>query len=122
MVTKVTLASLIVAILASTTLDAQTTSPTAQTLQATVRQVVGMAQARKSENDPWQGVKVGQVYDEGAEFRTGTRSRVVFSVPPDQTIILDRLGVVKLLIAKRAGNEVRTSLGMPYGRTEYQVE
>jgi len=25
-------------------------------------------------------------------------------------------------IAKRAANEVRTSLGMPYGRTEYQVE
>ena len=90
--------------------------------QATVRQVVGLAQARKSENDPWQAVKVGQVYDEGAEFRTGIRSQVVFSVPPDQTIILDRLGVVKLLIAKRAGNEVRTSLGMPYGRTEYQVE
>jgi hypothetical protein len=90
--------------------------------QATVRQVVGIAQARKSENDAWQAVKVGQVYDEGAEFRTGIRSRVVFSVPPDQTIILDRLGVVKLLIAKREGNEVRTSLGMPYGRTEYQVE
>ncbi len=100
-----------------------TTAPATQGIQqATVRQVVGLAQARKSENDPWQAVKVGQVYDEGAEFRTGIRSQVVFSVPPDQTIILDRLGVVKLLIAKRAGNEVRTSLGMPYGRTEYQVE
>src|SRR5882672_5620418 len=101
--------------------QAVTTAPSGAQ-QATVRQVVGIAQARKSENDAWQAVKVGQVYDEGAEFRTGIRSRVVFSVPPDQTIILDRLGVVKLLIAKREGNEVRTSLGMPYGRTEYQVE
>src|SRR5215208_3356789 len=108
---------------AETAFDAQlaTTAPSG-VQQATVRQVIGIAQARKSEDQPWQTVKVGQIYDEGAEFRTGIRSRVVFSVPPDQTIILDRLGVVKLLIAKRAGNEVRTSLGMPYGRTEYQVE
>jgi len=98
------------------------TVPVVTAQQATVREVVGIAQARKSENDPWQIVKVGQVFDEGAEFRTGIRSRVVFQIPPDQTIILDRLGVVKLLIAKRAANEVRTSLGMPYGRTEYQVE
>jgi hypothetical protein len=106
-----------------TAFDAQlaTTAPSG-VQQATVRQVIGIAQARKSEDQPWQTVKVGQIYDEGAEFRTGIRSRVVFSVPPDQTIILDRLGVVKLLIAKREGNEVRTSLGMPYGRTEYQVE
>jgi len=98
------------------------TAPTVRAQQATVREVVGIAQARKSENEPWQAVKVGQVFDEGAEFRTGIRSRVVFQVPPDQTIILDRLGTVKLLIANRQGNEVRTSLGMPYGRTEYQVE
>jgi hypothetical protein len=98
------------------------TAPTVRAQQATVREVVGIAQARKSENEAWQAVKVGQVFDEGAEFRTGIRSRVVFQVPPDQTIILDRLGTVKLLIANRQGNEVRTSLGMPYGRTEYQVE
>jgi hypothetical protein len=98
------------------------TAPAVTTQQATVRQVVGIVRARKSENDPWQPVKVGDAFEEGVEFRTAPRSRVVFTVPPDQTIILDRLGVVKLLIAKRAGNEVRTSLGMPYGRTEYQVE
>ena len=98
------------------------TAPTVTAQQATVRQVVGIVRARKSENDAWQPVKVGDVFEEGVEFRTAPRSRVVFTVPPDQTIILDRLGVVKLLIAKRTGNEVRTSLGMPYGRTEYQVE
>jgi hypothetical protein len=103
-------------------LQALATAPVTRTQQATVVQVVGIARARKTENDPWQTVQVGQVFDEGVEFRTATRSRVVFQVPPDQTIILDRLGVVKLLIAKRAGNEVQTSLGMPYGRTEYQVE
>jgi len=76
----------------------------------------------KTENDPWQRIQVGQVVDEGAEFRTGPFSRVIFQVPPDQTIILDRLGVVKLLIAKRTTTGVETNLGMPYGRTEYQVE
>jgi len=110
---------------AETSFESQlvTTAPTTKGMQqATVRQVIGVVRARKSENDPWQDVKVGQVFDEGVEFRTGIRSQVVFSVPPDQTIILDRLGVVKLLIAQRDGNEARTSLGMPYGRTEYQVE
>ncbi|HEV8606318.1 MAG TPA: hypothetical protein VGQ99_13175 [Tepidisphaeraceae bacterium] len=102
--------------------QALATAPVTRAQQATVREVVGNVRARKSENDPWQAVKVGELFDEGAEFRTGIRSRVVFQIPPDQTIILDRLGVVKLLIAKRAGNEVQTSLGMPYGRTEYQVE
>jgi hypothetical protein len=102
--------------------NAATTPPATSALKATVREVVGIAQARKSETEAWQSVKVGQVYEEGVEFRTGIRSRVVFQVPPDQTIILDRLGVVKLLIARGGGNEVRTSLGMPYGRTEYQVE
>src|SRR3989440_12762316 len=98
------------------------TAPTVTAQQATVPQVVGIVRARKSENDAWQPVKVGDVFEEGVEFRTAPRSRVGFTVPPDQTIILDRLGVVKLLIAKRTGNGVRTSLGMPYGRTEYQVE
>jgi hypothetical protein len=119
---KITTASLLLAFVASTLAHAQATAPTAQTLQATVREVVGIVRARNSENDPWQEVKVGQVYKEGVEFHTGIRSRVVFSIPPDQSILLDRLGVVKLLIARGAGNEVRTSLGMPYGRTEYQVE
>ena len=122
MLTRTTLVSLILGLTLTNLAYAQATAPAGQNLQATVRQVVGIAQARKSEDDKWQTVKVGQVFDEGAEFRTGIRSRVVFSVPPDQTIILDRLGVVKLLVARRAANEVRTSLGMPYGRTEYQVE
>jgi len=75
----------------------------------------------------WYGTENGQapsggIEDEGAEFRTGIRSLVKLSIPPDQTIIIDRATTVKLLIAKRQGAEVRTSLGMPYGRTEYQVE
>lgn len=110
------------ALIASTPLHAQATAPTAQTLQATIRQVVGNVRARTSENDPWKPVQVGQVVNEGTEFITGPKSRVVFFVPPDQTIILDRLGTVKLLIARQAGDEVQTKLGMPYGRTEYQVE
>jgi len=119
---KITLASLILVLLASTLVDAQATAPTTQTLQATVVQVTGTVAARRSENDPWQEVKVGQVFDEGVEFRTGVHSQVVFQVPPDQTIILDRLGSAKLLIAKRQADEVRTSIGMRYGRTRYRVE
>jgi hypothetical protein len=121
MSTKIPLLSLITLLSITSYIHAQATAP-AQNLQATVRQVVGMAQMRPAENAAWQTVRVGMVVGEGAEFRTGPRSRVVFQIPPDQTIILDRLGIVRLLIAKRTIEGVQTNLGMPYGRTEYQVE
>src|SRR5258706_13945260 len=59
---------------------------------------------------------------EGAEFRTGPRSAVRVLIPPDQTITLDRLGVVKLMQAIQQGNVVKTKVGMPYGRTRYDIE
>src|SRR2546430_13951792 len=74
------------------------TAPTVTAQQATVRQVVGIVRAPKSENDAWQPVNGGDGFQEGVEFRTAPPSPVAFTVPPDLTIILYRLGVVKLLI------------------------
>src|SRR3989442_14376586 len=122
MSTKITLRALALTLLITTFAHAQATAPAAQTLQATVTQLVGTAQLRKPENDPWQAVKVGTIVEEGAEIRTNIRSRVVFHLPPDQDIVVARATLVKLLLAKRTATEVQTSLGMPYGRTQYLVE
>src|SRR5438552_4704388 len=115
--------SAIVLILSVTTLTyAQATAPSAQPLQATITEVTGSAHARKSENDPWETAKVGMKLNEGAEIRTNIRSRVVYHIPPDQNIVIARVTITKLLLARGDGNEVQTKLGMPYGRTQYLVE
>src|SRR5262245_52114151 len=70
-----------------------------QTLRATITGVEGIVQVREDEDRPWVAARKGMVVGEGAEFRTGPRSAVQFSIPPDQTITLDRLGIVKLVQA-----------------------
>jgi hypothetical protein len=88
----------------------------------TVTGVVGNVQVREGSDKPWQKAVVGMAVTEGAEFRTGPRSAVRVLIPPDQTISLDRLGVVKLMQAMKDGNVVKTKVGMPYGRTRYDIE
>lgn len=95
----------------------------AQKLTVTISEVVGSVQVRAGDDQPWQAAKVGMKLDEGAEFRTGLRSRVRFTIPPDQQITLDRLGTVKVLQAiQQSPTSVKTDLGMKYGRTSYDVE
>ena len=62
------------------------------------------------------------VVSENAEFRTGPRSAVRFTIPPDQTVTLDRLGTVKVLEAINNNGKLTTNLGMKYGRTRYDIE
>ena len=105
---------------AAATTNASTT--TAAPLQITVTGVEGIVQVRDASDKPWQKATVGMNVTEGAEFRTGPRSAVRVLIPPDQTITLDRLGVVKLMQAIQQGNVVKTKVGMPYGRTRYDIE
>lgn len=94
-----------------------------EALKATITAVQGAVQVRESSEKPWKKAEVGMVLDEQAEFRTGPRSAVQFTIPPDQTIALDRLGTVKLLTAiKEKGGKIKTELGMKYGRTRYDIE
>jgi len=91
-------------------------------LKITVTGFEGMVQYRTAADQPWKAVENGLVLDENAEFRTGQRSAVRFTIPPDQTVTLDRLGTIKVLQAVRDGNKVKTKLGMKYGRTRYDIE
>lgn len=91
-------------------------------LHATITGVEGRVQVRSGDDAKWQKAQVGMVVDQGAEFRTGPASAVRVQIPPGQTVTLDRLGTFKLLTALQEGNLVTTRVGMPYGRTRYDVE
>ena len=79
-------------------------------------------QVRTDEDQPWKIAKPGMVVDQNAEFRTSLRSAVQIQIPPDQTITLDRLGVIKVVEAIDDGGKLKTKIGMKYGRTRYDIE
>lgn len=93
-----------------------------ESLTVIVAEVVGVAQVRPAPDAQWQRAEVGMELGEGAEVRTGPRSRVVCTIPPDQIITIERLGVVSILEAARHGNTVTTDVLMKYGRTNYEIE
>jgi hypothetical protein len=97
-------------------------APASQTLAVTAIGVEGLVQVREASDKPWQKAVVGMVVGEGAEFRTAPRSALRCFIPPDQTFTLDRLGVVKVLQAVRDGQVFKTQVGMPFGRTRYDIE
>jgi len=91
-------------------------------LTAEITGVEGLVQVRTAEGQPWRHAEVGMKLDQGGEFRTGPRSAVRFTIPPGQTITLDRLGTIQLVQAVRDANKIKTDLGMKYGRTRYDIE
>jgi hypothetical protein len=93
-----------------------------ESMRVVVAEVTGLVQVRENETAKWQKAVVGMELGENAEFRTGPRSTVTCKIPPDQTFIIDRLGVMKVAEAVRSGNQVRTDLIMKYGRTQYAIE
>ncbi|HVT89821.1 MAG TPA: FecR domain-containing protein [Tepidisphaeraceae bacterium] len=107
---------------------AQSTAPTSDLsipegpLQITITGVEGIVQARPSADQPWKRITVGAVLNEGSEFRTGPKSAVRFTIPPDQTVTLDRLGTVQVLRSNFQNGKILTDLGMKYGRTRYDIE
>lgn len=77
---------------------------------------------RDDEQAAWRTPAVGMVLRAGAEFQTGPRSSITMTMPPDQMIIIDRVGSVKLLEALQSRNKLKVDLGMKYGRVTYQIE
>jgi hypothetical protein len=91
-------------------------------LTATVASVVGSVQVRDNEDAAWRTPKAGESLPVGGECRTGPKSSITLTMPPEQIITLDRLGTVKLLEAIRGQDTLKTDLGMKYGRVRYQIE
>ena len=91
-------------------------------LSVTVAAVNGNVQYRESDTDVWKPARVGLVVGEGAEFRTAFRSQVQLTLPPNQTITLDRVGAIKVLQAIKQSKMYKTDIGMKYGRLQYDVQ
>ncbi len=91
-------------------------------LKAKVVAVRGAAQARTAEAQPWQAVAVGQEYGADAEFRTGVRSAVRFRIEPGRDVVLDRLGVIKLVALAGQPGGSSVNLGSTYGKGQLSVE
>jgi hypothetical protein len=91
-------------------------------MTVTVSAVEGKVQYRTAEDQAWKTCTIGLELGEGAEFRTGMRSAVQFTLPPNQTITLDRLGTIKVLQAIKQNQAYKTDVGMKYGRTRYEVQ
>jgi len=84
----------------------------------------GLVRVRMSPEADWQKPQVGMAIPQGAQFRTGPRSAVVIKVGATQTITLDRLGTIQVLraIQENESNTIKTDVGMPYGRTRYNIQ
>ena len=105
--------------------DAPAAAPAAdgaEAMKIIVNEVKGLVQVRTASDAPWKKAEPGMELTEGAEFRTGPKSSVTCTIPPDQTIVLDRLGTVKIAEAIRTGTKIKTDLVMKYGRTDYAIE
>jgi hypothetical protein len=97
-------------------------APARVRLKGVVIAITNNVQYRNSEEQPWVRATVGLQLDEQAELRTGLRSSVTFLIEPDQTITLDRLGVIRILQAYLDRGKVTTDLGLKYGRTRYDIK
>lgn len=102
---------------------AQATAPaTTQSFDAKITGVEGFVHVRTRADGKWEAATVGMIVPEGAELRTGPRSAVRFVIPPDQTISLDRLGVIQILRSSFENGKIVTDIGMKYGRTHYDID
>ncbi|MEX2216789.1 MAG: FecR domain-containing protein [Phycisphaeraceae bacterium] len=91
-------------------------------LKITIVAIQGFAQVKQAADKPWQPAKVGMELSPGADLRTALRSVVQIKIDPGHIITLDRLGTIKVIDAVQQGSNVKTDIGMQYGRTSYEVE
>ena len=90
-------------------------------LTATIVKVQGTVEFRPNDQAKWEPLTVGKKLAQEASIRTGARGAVVLTVPPDQTISVDRLTTVTVLKAFQSKGKVTTDVGMKYGRVRYDI-
>ena len=92
-------------------------------LMGKVLQVKNNVQMRESADGVWQRAKKDMSVTGGTEFRTAPLSFVKIFFP-NQLILLDRVGVLKVIDALRDPEKarVKTNLGLKYGRMRIDVQ
>lgn len=111
----------------------QTTGPTTNTatapsfvvgpLEIRVTAVQGGGQYRTADDSHWRKVVAGLQLAEGAQFRTGPKGSIQFTVGTDQVYRVDRLSSVTVLRASlQPDGTIRTDVGMTYGRVSKDLD
>ena len=95
---------------------------TTEELVATVVSVTGSAEVREGAGKPWRAVKAGDKYTEGAEIRTGYRSKVNLEFSDNSKITINRVSHFRVDKFKREGNKVVTRSHLSYGKVRAGVE
>ena len=88
----------------------------------TVAGVQGLVQVRQSPEAPWQRCEVGLVLEENAEFRTGPRSAVRFTVGSDKTVTVESLTRSTVMRAVDESGRPKAVDGLERGPIRYDIQ
>ena len=91
-------------------------------LSVTVKAVSGSAQVRESADNPWRSIKADDVYSEGAEIRTGCRSKVDLVFADNSQVTVGRVSHFKVEKFRKSGQKVITRSKLSYGKIQAGVE
>jgi len=100
-----------------------TTAPAeAEPLQATVKEVSGVAQyLRAGKDQKWQPLKPGQKLDELTVIRTGFSTRVVLVFADEAEATIQRATKMGVGQLRKVGEVTRTKVGLKYGSVRVNV-
>lgn len=90
--------------------------------EVTITFVKNVVQWRNSQSDTWTKATVGTKLKVGAQIRTGVRSAITITAADGRSVTLDRLSVVNLKHVWLCNGNIKTDIGMKYGRTTYTVK
>ena len=91
-------------------------------LNVTVKSVSGSAQVREGADKPWRSIKAEDVYSEGAEIRTGYRSKVDLVFADNSKVTVGRVSHFKVEKFRKSGQKVITRSTLSYGTVQAGVE
>lgn len=91
-------------------------------LSVTVVSVSGSAEVREATDKPWRAVKVKDKYLEGAEIRTGYRSKVDLKFSDNSSMTINRVSHFRVDKFAREGNKVVSRSHLSYGKVRAGVE
>lgn len=100
--------------------DASVASP--KNLQAIFLEVDGKVRWRADEQSAWREAKVNDLVGEGAEVRTGLRSRAALRVGRNATILVDAGTSFEIPQLEQDGQTLRTLASVKTGRVDFKVD
>lgn len=97
-------------------------SASAKNLQAIFLEVDGKVRWRADQGAAWRDARVNDLLNEGAEIRTGLRSRAALRVGRNATILVDAGTSFELPQLEQEGQTLRTLASVKTGRVDFKVD